>query len=137
MFARLAILLLSAMWLNAAWLEWDLNPPEEHVAGYIIITGPLKDVWLESFEVPATNQFDVSLLVSDGIVHWFALYAFDADGLTSDYSASVSYQLPQPLWLTVYARVRATGERRFFRLLEAADAVGPWLDSTNQLHISR
>lgn len=83
----LSFLLLLCVSLHAATLEWDYNP-EPEVAGYKVYSGTQRDVFTEVRDVGNTNAFDLSWMRHS---RWFALTAYDADGLESDFSESVFY----------------------------------------------
>lgn len=86
--------LTSAAWAQAPRIAWDPNPPEENVTGYLVYWGAASrysDGWT-AYE----NELDVGnvtesppITVPDDRFTWFAVKAYNAAGLRSDYSAEV------------------------------------------------
>lgn len=90
---------------RGAWLEWDRNP-ETNVVGYNVYTGAVSRVY-----GPAINMGNVttaSVSTHAGMTY-FAVTAYDSDGLESDYSAEVFYRkLSNPGGLPNHALTNVT-----------------------------
>jgi len=98
-------------------LAWDPSP-EPMLSGYSLYWGTnsraydqIQLVELNTVQASATN------LVA-GTEYFFAVTARTWEGLESDYSTEVSYQVPEQLTLTAL-------------LEEATDPAGPWALVTN------
>lgn len=108
----LILLCVFASQASCAALEWDANPPEQHVTNYLALTGIAPGYYDQSFETP-TTAVDVSAVLSDGLEHYFVVYAVDDEGNISPPSAEVMAAAAQPRNITV--------------ILESADGLGaPW-----------
>jgi hypothetical protein len=125
-------LLLFAVFTVAATLEWDRNP-ETNVIGYRVFTGSVSRAYGPPMDVG--NVTKVAVLTGIGTTY-FAVTAYDSDGLESDYSEEVFYTLPNELKLTLWAKVSPNGPQKFYRLFESTNVCGPWMESV-QLNISR
>ena len=76
----------------AATLEWDRNP-ETNVIGYRVYVGRVARLYDSVLDIG--NQISTQVPVSPGTTY-FAVTAYDSDGLESDYSEEVFYTLPCP-----------------------------------------
>ena len=109
---------------EAVTLAWDANI-EDEVAGYnLYYTTDSTDLPFQgtglaqgdspvaiqaaSFADPATPTMSLSGLEAGQTYH-FAVTAFNAEGLESDYSAIVSYKVPMPVTYTVTASATGSG----------------------------
>lgn len=83
-------------------LAWDPNP-ETNVAGYIMYYGSESRNYTNSVDVGNITTNMVCGLV-DGVTYFFAVTAYNTDGMQSDYSDEVSYVRPGtwPVVSTLY-----------------------------------
>lgn len=82
--------------LDAARLEWDPNP-EENVAGYKVFWGPSSRNYIQNETVTGrlSTQFQLPTDRFYGTeTYYFAVTAFTADGLESDFSEEIFWTVP-------------------------------------------
>src|SRR2546429_4838658 len=79
-------------------LAWDADP-EKTVAGYIVHYGGVSGVYTNSFNV-GTNINATLPGLQEGATYYFAVTAYNADGLESNPSNEVSYQVPVVFHIT-------------------------------------
>jgi fibronectin type 3 domain-containing protein len=82
--------LLLALNLQAAWLEWGRNS-ETNIGGYRVYYGTNSRSYETNIDVGNFTEWRLAGL-SNGITHYFAVTAYDTDGLESDFSNEVSYR---------------------------------------------
>jgi VCBS repeat-containing protein len=75
---------------HAATLEWDRNP-ETNVIGYRVYVGRVSRLYDSVLDIG--DQSSTQVPTSPGTTY-FAVTAYDSDGLESDYSEEVFYTLP-------------------------------------------
>ncbi len=73
-------------------LNWDANT-EPDVKGYKLYFGLESGNYVESIDVGAATKYTVSGL-QPGQTYYFALTAYNANGLESDFSAELTYSVP-------------------------------------------
>ena len=114
--------LLSCPAVNAAAvsLAWNANT-ETNLAGYRLYSGTATRSYSTNVAVahPATTATVTNLQA--GLTYFFAVTAFTTDGLESDYSDEVSYQVPGPSKPSKPMNLRVVVELQSASLLE-----GPW-----------
>ena len=86
----LALKLLLVSSTFAATLEWDANP-EANVIGYRVYYGAHSRLYGYVVDVGNVTQYVATNLFAP--TTYFAITAYDSDGLESDYSAEVFYSL--------------------------------------------
>ena len=84
----LALLLLPMAWAGQVTLTWDPNP-EQDLAGYRVYYGSTSGGYTNFLDVGAVNLGTVPDL-QDGAVYFFAVTAYNLEGLESDYSNEVA-----------------------------------------------
>lgn len=84
----LALLLLPIAWAGQVTLTWDPNL-EQDLAGYRVYYGSSSGVYTNFVEVGAVNLGTIPNL-KDGAVYFFAVTAYNSEGLESDYSNEVA-----------------------------------------------
>lgn len=82
-------LLCVALSAYAAILEWDANI-ETNVAGYRVYRGTSSRLYTSVFDVGGFTVFPI-VREPSRIIYFFAVTAYDADGLESDFSDEVSW----------------------------------------------
>ena len=82
-------------------LQWDPNL-EPDIAGYKIHWGTSSRVYQKSVDVGAVTSYELSGL-DDGVTYYFAVTAYNAAGLESDYSNEVSGRKNLPPTATAQA----------------------------------
>jgi hypothetical protein len=82
--------LLSCFGASCATLEWDPNP-EPNVIGYRVYVGTSQRLYDQVFDVGLSTTFIIDNL--PGLTTFFAVSAYDSDGLESDLSEEVFYTL--------------------------------------------
>lgn len=130
-------------------LAWDPNP-ESDLAGYILYYGSTSRNYTNAVNVVNATTNTVSGLV-DGVSYFFAVTAYNTNGLESDFSDEVSYSRPtgspiaitlQPLITRSNVTLRGTssvaGMAAWFDLSEGTNAPN-WhqvaaLGPTNQIY---
>jgi fibronectin type 3 domain-containing protein len=85
-------LLMFAVNASAVWLEWDRNS-ETNVAGYRMYWGTQSRTYRNVLDVGQNILGEIRGLVP-GVTYFFAVTAYDTDGLESDFSDEVSYTPP-------------------------------------------
>lgn len=85
----------SAFSAQSVTLAWDPNP-ENDIGGYIVYYGPASRNYTNAVNVGNVTTNTVSGLV-DGATYFFAVTAFNTNGLESDFSDEVSYAPPNPI----------------------------------------
>lgn len=130
-------------------LAWDPNP-ETDLAGYIIYYGSANRNYTNAVNVGNITTNTVSGLV-DGVTYYFAVTAYNTNGLESNFSNEVSYSRPtgspiaitlQPLITRSNVTLRGTssvaGMAAWFDLSEGTNAPNwhqvPALGPTNQIY---
>jgi len=118
---------------RAAILEWDRNP-ETNVLGYRVYSGLQSRVYDSVLDVG--NATTNLLTQSTGIV-FYAVTAYDTEGLESDFSDEVSYLWPViPVPPSPPQRLRITGANgngnALIILQESADLTN-WTNSASAL----
>jgi hypothetical protein len=78
---------------SAAIVEWDFNPPEEPVAGYRVYWGSSSRGYFSVQDVGNTNSVYVPN-PPPGSTFYYAVTAYDVDGLESYFSDEVSLFIP-------------------------------------------
>ncbi len=88
--------------LDAAYLTWDENPPEDNVSGYKVYWGPSSRNYVGNEEVRNGVIFQLPtdrFYATD--TYYFAVTAFrDSDGLESEYSNEVFWTVPMRMKAT-------------------------------------
>ena len=79
-------------------LAWDADP-EKTVAGYLVHYGSVSGVYTNSLNVGTNINATVPGL-QEGATYYFAVTAYNADGLESNPSNEVSYQVPVVFHIT-------------------------------------
>ncbi len=95
----LAVLLWPAAWAGQVTLTWDPNP-EQDLAGYRVYYGSTPGAYTNFVEVGAVNLGTVPDLM-EGDVYFFAVTAYNLEGLESDYSNEVALTVSSVLLPTV------------------------------------
>ena len=87
MIRTLALFLLLAASVPAVVVEWHANP-EPNVAGYRVYVGTESRIYTQVFDVTTTNCFIANSNLVLG-TNYFAVTAYDTDGLESEFSEEV------------------------------------------------
>jgi hypothetical protein len=82
----------SARGQSSVTLAWDPSP-DSTIAGYRLYEGVASQTYSNVIDVGNATTVTVSNLVS-GVTYFFAVTAYDTNGLESDYSGEVSYTVP-------------------------------------------
>lgn len=91
--------LLATLLINfSVTIAWDANP-ETNIAGYRVHHGTASRVYSTTTDVGNVTSGQV-LNLEEGYQYFFAVTAYDADGLESDYSEEVWYIHPIKLFMT-------------------------------------
>lgn len=84
----------SAQSQSSVTLAWDPDPGSA-IAGYRLYDGTASRTYTNVIDVGNATTNTVSGLIS-GVTYFFAVTAYDTNGLESDYSAEVGYTVPLP-----------------------------------------
>jgi hypothetical protein len=116
----------NAQAFNSVTLAWDANT-EPDIAGYILYWGTASRVYDRSLDVGNVTQHTVEGLL-ESRTYYFAVRAYNTDGLQSAYSAEVSKAIPANP-----DRIRGIRSRLFWRHNESG-ALAVWhMDGNQQL----
>jgi Fibronectin type III domain len=114
-------------------LLWDSNPSSDEVAGYRVYFGTESRNYSGSVTVGNATSGTVPGLVN-GVAYFFAVTAYDADGLESGFSAEVSFVPVVPVVPRIQTRLTPGGQMilsvqgvagRFF-YVEASEDLTNW-----------
>ncbi len=99
LFLALFLFLPGAGYSTIITLTWDLNAESEDIAGYKVYTGTSSGNYVEDpICYTKSNENSCAVSVSnDGKTHYYAVKAYNGEGLDSDYSNEVSYKAPAAL----------------------------------------
>ncbi len=90
----IAVFVPSARAQSSVTLAWDASPGGA-IAGYRLYDGAASRTYTNTVDVGNATTGTLSNLVS-GATYFFAVTAYDTNGLESDYSSEVSYTVPLP-----------------------------------------
>ncbi len=90
----LTALAVSARGQSSVTLAWDASP-DSSIAGYRLYEGVASRTYTNVIDLGNTTMATVSNLTA-GVTYFFAVTAYDTNGLESDYSGEVSYTVPLP-----------------------------------------
>jgi fibronectin type 3 domain-containing protein len=85
----LLVMVIAVATSSAAWLEWDRNV-EPEVAGYRVYVGTASRSYYRAIDVGNQTIWPING-VTAGTTYYYAVTAYTADGLESDFSDEVSY----------------------------------------------
>ena len=88
----LTALAISARGQTSLTLAWD-GSPDSSIAGYRLYEGVVSRTYTNVIDVGNATTATVSNLIA-GVTYYFAVTAYDTNGLESDYSDEVSYTVP-------------------------------------------
>lgn len=93
---RALLILISAFQLLSlsalgAWLEWDASPDAERVAGYRVYHGSAVRSYDAVVDVGTNLSWNLASLPG-GRDYFFAVTAYDAEGLESDFSEELKWR---------------------------------------------
>ncbi len=92
-FSFAGIFNLSSAYCAEVTLAWDANA-EPYLAGYKIYFGVSSRIYSTTIDVGNALQYTIADL-QPGIIYYFAATAYDSYGNESDFSAEVTYAVPQ------------------------------------------
>jgi hypothetical protein len=119
----LILLLCAASAMAAPTLTWDPNS-ESNLAGYRVHVGRLSRQYTTNFSTTNTvfTFTNLATIIPDASRYFFAVTAFDTDGLENEYSDEVS-------WTAGATLRKVTGFRvKIFTVQSAPSVLGPWTD---------
>jgi len=91
-------------------LAWDANPVTDEVTGYRLYYGPKSQTYTNTTDVGSVTTATITTL-APGTTYFFAVTAYNASGLESDYSNEVSYT-PSPVPTALTAISSSPGKVR-------------------------
>ena len=89
-----AALTVSVQGQSSVTLAWDPNPGSA-IAGYRLYDGVASQTYTNVIDTGAATTQAITNLAA-GVTYFFAVTAYDTNGLESDYSSEVSYTVPPP-----------------------------------------
>lgn len=133
-FAALLVWIGSISLLNAVTLLWNRNP-ETNVIGYRIHWGTNGSRMYDRV-VDVGNLITGKVRTGQGMMHWFAITAYDSDGLESGYSAEVTYYHPPYTNTPRFFTMRVPANKWWIQRGPQLNSVTNWFSVTGPTNIT-